>query len=99
MRSSCTFDASGAPFDSKSGRARERARIEHRARQQVRPGSAAFSSRRLLIVLPAAFCKLREPQRRRQPRRPAADDQHVDVECLPSRHRVFSTEVTSQRSK
>src|SRR5687768_10985376 len=57
MRSSCTFEASGAPCDSKSGTSSASARGSRIAPDsRCAPGSAAFSSTATLSCLPAAFC-------------------------------------------
>ena len=56
--------------------------VEHGARQLCAPASRAFSSTAIDSGAPACCLQLREPNRRRQPGRPAADDQDVDVERL-----------------
>ena len=105
MSSPWTSAASGAPLSLKSGTSsRSVGRIEHGAREHVRAGLARLLEHRDGERLAALFLlQLREPQRRRQPGGPAADDQHIDVESLAfvSRY-LFSSAIiagtTSNRS-
>ena len=84
-RSSCTADSRGAPFSRKVGdqfRAAptDRARRPRACGRRLRGPSRAPQSR---AVRPRCSLQLCEPQRRRQARGTAADDEHVYVERLP----------------
>ena len=65
---------------------RERPRIEHGAREQMRSRLRGLLEDGDAERLACRLLQLRKPQRRRQPCRPAADDQDVDVERFSLAH-------------
>ena len=97
MSSPWTSVASGAPFSLKSGiEILQRRRIEHGARQHVRAGLARLLEHGDGERLAALFLlELREPQRRRHPGGPAADDQDIDFEGLALGHATCSVRRSS----
>ena len=73
---------------------RERSRIEHSARQQMRSRLRGLLEDGDAERLACRLLQLCKPQRRRQPRRPAADDQDIDVERFSLAHpRYFTAET------
>ena len=82
----------GALLEEVRDQVAQRRRIEHRAREHVGAGLARLLEHRNRERL-AAVCllQLREPQRRRQARRTAADDEHVYVERLAIHGRFYGS--------
>jgi hypothetical protein len=72
--------APGLPVGEQLG---QRARIEHRARQRVRAELRAFFDHAHPDVAAALGGQLLQPDRRAQPRRPATDNQHVELHRIP----------------
>ena len=75
----------------------EGTRIQHGARQQMRTGFRRFFEEGDAQRLSSRLLELGKPECRRQPRRPTADDQDVDVERLAVAHFAYLNAETQRR--